>query len=171
MEIVRLSKTTLVAAASFFFALVVFDNTTDYDSNYEFVHHVLAMDDTFPGNHLMWRSIQIPPVYHIFYAGIITWELLCACTCAYGAVRMAVTFRASELAFFKAKQIATLGLTMGLMLWMIAFLCVGGEWFVMWQSHHWNGQDAAFRMFGVDALILIFLSQPESPRPPAAAQS
>ena len=29
----------------------------------------------------------------------------------------------------------------------------------MWQSPTWNGQAAAFRMFAVMALILIFLAQ------------
>jgi predicted small integral membrane protein len=36
----------------------------------------------------------------------------------------------------------------------------------MWQSQKWNGQSAAFRMFGIDGLVLVFLWQPEDvPRP------
>ena len=31
-----------------------------FDSNYEFVHHVLSMDSTFPGNHGMWRALPSP---------------------------------------------------------------------------------------------------------------
>jgi predicted small integral membrane protein len=31
----------------------------------------------------------------------------------------------------------------------------------MWQSKTWNGQDAAFRMFVMLALTLIFLTLPE----------
>ena len=42
---------------------------------------------------------------------------------------------------------------------VVAFLSVGGEWFLMWQSKNWNGQDAAFRMFTVIGIVLLFLVQ------------
>jgi predicted small integral membrane protein len=31
----------------------------------------------------------------------------------------------------------------------------------MWQSKNWNGQDAAFRMFTVVGIVLLFLVQPD----------
>jgi predicted small integral membrane protein len=31
----------------------------------------------------------------------------------------------------------------------------------MWQSKSWNGQDAAFRMFTIEAAILIVLQLPD----------
>jgi predicted small integral membrane protein len=31
----------------------------------------------------------------------------------------------------------------------------------MWQSKTWNGQEAAFRMFTVVGIVLLFLVQPE----------
>ena len=37
------------------------------------------------------------------------------------------------------------------------FVEVGGEWFLMWQSQTWNGQEAAFRMFTVVGIVLILL--------------
>ena len=43
----------------------------------------------------------------------------------------------------------------------IAFLTVGGEWFLMWQSPTWNAQDGAFRMFLAEGLILLLLLTPE----------
>jgi predicted small integral membrane protein len=46
-------------------------------------------------------------------------------------------------------------------MWLVAFLTVGAEWFLMWQSHIWNGQEAAFRMFTVVGIILLFLLQAE----------
>jgi predicted small integral membrane protein len=48
------------------------------------------------------------------------------------------------------------------MLWLLAFTTIGGEWFLMWQSRDWNGQQAAFRMFTTEALILILLLLPEA---------
>ena len=46
----RFSKVALVWAVAFFASVVVFNNLTDYDSNYRFVNHVLKMDTTFPDN-------------------------------------------------------------------------------------------------------------------------
>ena len=40
----------------------------------------------------------------------------------------------------------------------MAFISAGGEWFLLWQSRTWNGQDAAFRMFAMMGLCLVFLS-------------
>jgi len=39
---------------------------------------------------------------------------------------------------------------------------VGGEWFLMWQSPNWNGQQAAFRMFTVVGLVLLILLHPDA---------
>jgi predicted small integral membrane protein len=47
----RTAKVLLVAGLAIFHTLLVFDNSTDYGSNYQFVRHVLMMDSTFPENH------------------------------------------------------------------------------------------------------------------------
>jgi predicted small integral membrane protein len=44
----------------------------------------------------------------------------------------------------------------------VAFLSVGGEWFLMWQSKIWNGQEAAFRMFTVVGIVLLLLVESEA---------
>ena len=58
--ITRTAKLLLLAAIALFYTLVVFNNTTDFDSNYQFVRHVLMMDTTFPGNRGMWRALDAP---------------------------------------------------------------------------------------------------------------
>jgi predicted small integral membrane protein len=159
--IVRLSKCALLAGAAIYFSLVVFNNTTDYDSNYQFVRHVLMMDTTFPGNHGMWRALRMPRVHTAFYLSVIAWEITCAVLCWWGTLRLALNVRATVMAFKRAKNVAVAGLTMGCLLWLVAFLSVGGEWFLMWQSRVWNGEEAAFRMFAVMGLILIYMVMPE----------
>jgi len=74
--------------------------------------------------------------------------------------------RTSGLAFNKAKRVAVAALTLAMLMWLVAFLSVGGEWFLMWQSKSWNGQDAAFRMFTVIGLVLLFVAQPDSEEQP-----
>jgi predicted small integral membrane protein len=62
----RASKAVLVLAIALFYTILVLNNITDYGSNYEFVRHVLMMDSTFPGNHLMWRAVASPRVHTAF---------------------------------------------------------------------------------------------------------
>ena len=157
----RWAKILLLAAVGLFFALVVFNNTTDFNSNYQFVRHVLMMDTTFPGNRGMWRAVTGPPIHLAFYLGIICWEAVNLLLCWAGALALFRARGGSGILFSRAKGIGILALTCGLLLWLVAFLSVGGEWFLMWQSKVWNGQEAAFRMFTVEALVLAVLLLPE----------
>ena len=158
---IRLSKCALLLGVSLFFSLVVINNTTDFDSNYQFVRHVLMMDSTFPGNHGLWRAFRDPRLHLIFYMTIILWECITCLLCWWGLVRLLRRLRAPAASFEDGQSVGIAALTLGCMLWFIAFIDIGGEWFLMWQSKSWNGQDAAFRMFVVLALILIFMTQRE----------
>lgn len=159
MIAVRISKITVIASLALFFTLVVFNNVTDYYSNYFFVKHVLSMDTTFEGNRGMWRAINSPVAHHIFYIGIIIAEALAAFFCWKGAIGL---FRARhEPAHFrKSKSPAVYGLTLTVLIWFVGFIAVGGEWFLMWQSSKWNGIEAAFRIVAVSLLALVFLLSP-----------
>jgi predicted small integral membrane protein len=161
-SVLRLSKIALLAAVALFFTLVVFNNTTDYDSNFQFVRHVLMMDSTFPGNHGMWRALNPRWVHTLFYCGIITTEAAVGLLCWWGVFRLVQAVRAPQAEFQRAKAVGIAALTLGCLLWSVAFISIGGEWFLMWQSKSWNGQDAAFRMFVVLALTLIYLASRES---------
>ncbi len=63
----RAIKSVLVSGVAVLYSLVVFNNITDYGSNYQFVRHVLMMDSTFPGNQGMWRAIHSPLIHTAFY--------------------------------------------------------------------------------------------------------
>jgi len=52
-------------------------------------------------------------------------------------------------------------LTLGFGLWFFGFMVVAGEYFVMWQSKIWNGQDAAFRIATEMLGALIFIALPD----------
>jgi len=152
----RASKVLLTWAVAFFASLVVFNNLTDYDSNYMFVKHVLEMDTTFPDNRAMWRAIEAPFLHHAFYWFIILTEAAVAVLCWAGGFGL---FRSiSDAARFnQAKGTAIAGLTLGIFLWFTGFITVGGEWFLMWQSEVWNGQEAAFRLVVILGIVLLYL--------------
>ena len=157
----RIAKMLLLAAMGFFFTLVVFNNTTDFDSNYQFVRHVLSMDSTFPGNHGMGRAVVRPAIHTAFYLGIIAWEILNTILCWWGALALLLAVRAPIPVFERAKLSGIAALTAGMLQWLVAFLSVGAEWFLMWQSKTWNGQEAAFRMFAIEGILLVILLLPE----------
>jgi predicted small integral membrane protein len=157
----RTIKLLLVFGVAIFYSLVVFNNITDYGSNYEFVRHVLMMDSTFPGNRGMWRAINSPILHTLFYLSIIAWEFVTMVLCWWGGLRMAQAIRGPAVAFHQAKRISVIALTLSLLMWLVTFLAVGGEWFLMWQSKIWNGQDAAFRMFTVVGIVLLLVALPD----------
>jgi predicted small integral membrane protein len=158
----RAAKMSLVFAVALFYSFVVFNNITDYNSNYQFIRHVLMMDSTFPNNRGMWRALNQPAWHTAFYLFIIAWEAITMLLCWWGGVRLAKALRGTAASFQRAKSIAITALTLSLLMWLVAFLSVGAEWFLMWQSKTWNGQDAAFRMFTVIGIVLLFLAQSDS---------
>lgn len=158
----RATKISLVLAVALFYTLVVFNNVTDYNTNYQFVRHVLMMDSTAPGNHGMSRAINSPAWHTAAYISIIGWESFVMVLCWAASWRMMRQYSSSSTAFEHAKRVAIAALTLGLLMWLIAFLAVGGEWFLMWQSKTWNGQDEAFRMFTVTGIVLLLIVQPEN---------
>jgi predicted small integral membrane protein len=164
--ITRTAKTLLVAGIALFYTLVVFNNLTDFDSNYQFVHHVLSMDSTFPGNHGMWRALPSPAMQLAFYVSIIAWEIVTMILLWWGVANLLRVLRRNVAAFQSAKRIPVMALTLSMLMWLVAFLSVGAEWFLMWQSHTWNGQEPAFRMFAVVGLVLLILLQPETDTQP-----
>ena len=60
-----------------------------------------------------------------------------------------------------ALNVAVIALTTSLLMWLVAFLDVGGEWFLMWQSKMWNGQEEAFRMFTIVGVVFLVVVQRE----------
>ena len=159
--ITRMAKLLLLAGVALFYTLVVFNNITDFDSNYQFVRHVLMMDSTFPGNHGRWRALTSTAAQLAFYFSIIAWEIATTILLWWGAVRLLRGLRLPAAEFHRAKRVSIMALTLSMLMWLVAFLTVGAEWFLMWQSHQWNGQEAAFRMFAVVGLVTLILMQPE----------
>lgn len=159
MALIRLCKTALVATIAFFFTLVAISNVTDYDTNWNFVRHVLAMDTIFPDSTLGWRAITGERLQRAAYAAIIATEAIAGLILWIGTVRMLATLR--RPAFVTAKAPAVLGLTIGLLLYGGGFVVIGGEWFAMWQSKTWNGQASAFAFVAWISAVLIIVLLPE----------
>ena len=163
----RYAKIIMSLALAAFCLLVAFDNLTDYGTNYLFLQHVMSMDTTFPGNALMYRSITNPVLWQIAYALIIAAEALTGLLFLAGAIRLFQVRNAPGAAFNDAKALVIAGATLAFRVWFFGFMVVAGEWFAMWQSATWNGQEAAFRFYMAVLGVLIFAvcPTPISPHP------
>ena len=78
---------------------------------------------------------------------------------AVAALLMAARLRAPKAEFRAAMPWVAAGAAVAFALWFVGFVVVGGEWFLMWQSNTWNGQEAAFRFYltvlAVGAYVLL----------------
>src|SRR3954447_15239015 len=159
MIVVRACKVALVAAVALFFTCVAFGNITDYDSNWQFVQHVLSMDTTFPNSKLHWRAITDSDLQHVAYWLIIGTQAATAVPLWLGTMSLFAAIGGAE--FARARALAVVGLTVGLLLYMVGFVTIGGEWFAMWQSATWNGQQKAFEFIAMIGAVLLVLLLPE----------
>jgi predicted small integral membrane protein len=80
----------------------------------------------------------------------------------WGGVRLLRAVKGTAAGFATAKAQSIVALTMGIVLWFVGFIAVGGEWYLMWQSKTWNGQDAAFRLVVVLGIVLLYVVGPEN---------
>lgn len=156
---IRASKIFMVFGIGCLVLVVAFNNVVDYQSNFLFVQHVLTMDTVYPGNALKHRAITEPLLHHATYAFIIFSQFVTAILCLSGALRLLRHIKSDEAAFSKAKSLSIAGLSCGFGLWFFGFMVIGAEWFCMWQSPDWNGQQSAFRFVVSIVLVLIYVAQ------------
>jgi predicted small integral membrane protein len=159
--VIRLSKIALVASIGLLALIIVMNNVTDYDANFRYIYHVLTMDTVFPDSQLTWRAIREPVLQRLAYGMIIGTESAIALLCFLGAIRLFVALKQSATDFNQAKNLAIYGLTLAFLFWFVGFMVIGGEWFTMWQSANWNGQQPAFRFIGCVGIVLLYLNQPD----------
>ncbi|MCI0600439.1 MAG: DUF2165 domain-containing protein [Beijerinckiaceae bacterium] len=158
MLAIRLAKILCAAAIAFYMALVVFNNVTDYWTNFAFVVDVLDIEQVSPRSDIHWRAITSPALHHAAYALIILTELIISALTFAGALAMGRARKASAKEFDYAKAKAVAGLALGFLLFEGGFVAVGGEWFGMWQSASYDAVPSAFRILVTMLGVLIFIS-------------
>jgi predicted small integral membrane protein len=155
----RLIKILFGCCISMYMLLVCFNDITDYGSNLQFVRMVAGMDDVFSNAHTGWRAVQSNWLVHLMYLGIIAFEVLVAAFAIVGTYRMIRNLRSDATSFNVAKKAICIALGLGVILWFGLFIAIGGEWFLMWQSEAWNGQQTAFFLTICFLLFLVYISR------------
>ena len=155
----RLIKILFGASIGLYMVMICFNNITDYDSNFQFVRMVSSMADVFSKEKTGWRSVNSEILHHIIYLFIILWEIAIAILTISGTIKMTRNLKSGTLEFNQSKKLLATGLSLGVILWFGMFITIGGEWFLMWQSLDWNGQNTAFLLSICFLLFLIYLNQ------------
>lgn len=165
----RLLQAFTLFLAGLFGLFVFMGNLMDYDSNFQFVKHVLSMDTTFEGNALMWRAITTPWVWTVGYIGIIIAEGAFALIAIIGAVKLFLRRDASIAEYDSARGWGYAAYALGFAIWFIGFIIIGAEWFAMWQSSAWNGKETAMGIVTLWAGFAVLLAMNEPAREAEAA--
>src|SRR5207237_1070782 len=80
----------------------------------------------------------------------------------FGTFKMISKFRSGAIEFINAKKYTAIGLSLGVLLWFMVFIAIGGAWFLMWQSKNWNAQSTAFVLTCCILLFLIHHNQSDT---------
>ncbi len=142
-------------------SLIAIGNIHDPETNFQFVQHVLSMDTVLPSSTMATHALPIPILWTAGFWLIVIGEAATAILFALGTFELfrARHFTARE--FHHAKRFVFLAAGCAFLIWFVGFITVGGEWFAMWQSQVWNGQQAAFRIIASILLVLIYVAQPD----------
>ena len=156
---IRVAKIAVVFCCSWIAGLPGINNLLDYNVNLQFVQHVFMMDSlAFEPSVVSWRSIHSPIIHHLAYLFLIFTELSIFVLGLWGSHDLWKA-RYDAVLFNRRKSKAVWAMLLGIFLWILAFMVVGGEWFLMWLSEDWNAVQSAFRysvpfLFGLVLLTI-----------------
>lgn len=160
---IRAAKAVSTLSVGGFAFFPVFNNLTDYRTNFEFVKHVMTMDAQQPElaavSNINYRAVPWNSAHHAAYGTVIGAESVIMTTCLTSAWRQFRALYGSDAAFHEAKRWGVVGCATGLFLWFFVFQAVAGEWFGMWMNETWNGIPDAVRLSSFIGGTLIFLGQ------------
>jgi predicted small integral membrane protein len=161
MKIDRRLKILMTGSLAVLCGLIAVGNIHDPETNFQFVRHVLSMDTVVPSSTMATHALPIPILWTAGFWLIIIGEATTAILFAVGTFELfrARNFNARD--FHHAKRFVFAAAGCAFLIWFVGFIAVGGEWFAMWQSQVWNGQQAAFRFIASILLILIYVAQPD----------
>lgn len=158
----RLLKSVLALSIGLFGLVVGYTNIVDYDSNWQFVRHVLAMDSFepwFDGGAIMGRAITDEGIQRAAYTLIIIGELATGALFLLGGLLLA---RSAIWTTNPAtgKAVAVGGAIVAILVWYTGFAVIGAEWFAMWAST-WDGQMKAYTFATFILLSILYITRPE----------
>jgi predicted small integral membrane protein len=164
MMIERILKIIMSGGLAILTVFIAYANVHDPGANLKFLEHVLSMDTVAPDSAMRDHALAIPLAWRVAFWLIVVGEGLTAALFAVGAVELWHARNSKARQFHEAKRFVYLGAAVGLLIWFVGFTAIAGEWYAMWQSQVWNGQQAAFRITALILLTVIFVGQQDCER-------
>lgn len=158
---IRLSKATLSMVLGVWVLLVVFGNITDYETNWTFVQKVMFMEAVQDDPNVYWRAVKNQNLHYVAYAAIILGEAVQAALFLTAGILMMTRLSATGPNFRAAKTPFAIGLAVAVLLWMLGFMAIAGEWFQMWRSSTYNVQQTVFMYYMTIILSGVYILQVE----------
>ncbi len=160
-RVARTCTSAYVRMVAAYYVLVAFDNITDpvnpNASNWPFVQGVLSGDGVPADSGFEWRFIQATWIQVLAYVGVIVTEtatgVLLVIACVQG-----LRHARKPGSWASAQRWSYLAGTLGLMLFFLGFIVIGGNWFIMYLNSKWNGLEPAFQNSVMTAIMLLLVT-------------
>jgi predicted small integral membrane protein len=120
------------------------------------------MDTTFPDSATHWRAIPQPMRDTWPTGSSFLGEALTGAADTIGSIALLRSLRARNATFNCSKRFVYPATAFGVLVWFFALMVIEGEWFAMWQSSTWNGQQAALRCYAAVPGTGIFIALEDS---------
>ena len=157
-RVVTLLFVLMVAA---YYLVVGFDNITNPTnpnaSNWPFVQGVISGDGVPADSGFEWRFIDATWFQAISYIGVMTAETLTGILLLIAGIK---GLRASRTGprWGHAQKWTYAGGILGLAVFFLGFMVIGGNWFIMYLNSKWNGLEPAFQNSAMTALMLVLVT-------------
>lgn len=154
--VLRAAASALVLMTAAYYVVVAFDNISNPASNWAFVRGVLSQDGLVPDSGFQWRAVDATWFQVAGYVAIISAETVTGLLLAYAGYRGLRTLKGAE-EWASAQRWTMVGTTLGLAVFFLGFITIGGNWFAMYLNSKFNGLDPAFQNAVMTLLTAVFV--------------
>lgn len=157
----RVCTSIFVLMVAAYYLVVAFDNITDpvnpNASNWPFVQGVLSGDGVPADSGFEYRFITAEWFQVLSYIAIIAGETITGVLLLVAGI---LGLRRSRFCpqWGGAQKWTYAGGTVGLAVFFLGFITIGGNWFIMYLNSKWNGMEPAFQNSVMTAFMLVLVS-------------
>ncbi len=157
----RVTASVFVLMVAAYYLMVAFDNITNPTnpnaSNWPFVQGVLSGDGVPVDSGFGYRFIDAQWFQVIAYLGIMAGESLTGIFLVIAGI-LGLRRSGSCPRWGGAQKWTFAGGTLGLAVFFLGFMAIGGNWFIMYLNSKWNGLQPAFQNSVMTVFMLVLVS-------------
>lgn len=157
----RVVTSIFVLMVALYYLVVGFDNITNPTnpnaSNWPFVQGVLSGEGVPADSGFEWRFIDATWFQALAYIGVMVTETVTGILLLIGGI---AGLRGSRTCprWGNAQKWTYAGGILGLAVFFLGFMVIGGNWFIMYLNSKWNGLEPAFQNSTMTVLMLVLVT-------------